>query len=364
MPPKPIFIMAGGTGGHVYPALAVADYLRGHGVPLYWLGTRQGLESRVLARANYPLLTVSIAGLRGKGVAGWLLAPLRICAAVAQAILFMFRYRPAAVLGMGGFVSGPGGLAAWMLRIPLLIHEQNAIAGLTNRVLAPLARVVMQGFPGTFPRARDAVTTGNPVRAAIAGLPAPGERFAQRKDNGIRLLVLGGSQGARALNRCMPEAAGLLQRDTNVQIWHQTGTAHFEETRGHYVKLGIGEPAVRVMPYIEDMAAAYDWADLVLARAGALTLAELCAAGIAAILVPFPFAVDDHQTANARHLVDAGCAVMLPESELSAERIAGLVHDGFLDRARLLGMAERCRALGRPDASRIVGDICLEYARA
>jgi len=356
--------MAGGTGGHVYPALAVAEYLRERGVPLYWLGTRQGLEARVLPRKNYPLLTISIAGLRGKGMLRWLLAPIRIGVALAQALLFMFRYRPVAVLGMGGFVSGPGGLAAWLLRIPLLIHEQNAVAGLTNRLLAPLARVIMQGFPGAFGERTSVLTTGNPVRAEITRLPLPQQRFAGRKRERTRLLVLGGSQGAQALNECVPAAFSLLRRDAIVSIRHQTGQLHLEATLRRYEELGAAAADARVVPYIEDMAEAYEWADVVLCRAGALTIAELCVVGIASILVPFPFAVDDHQTRNARHLCDAGCAVLLPEADLNPEDLAALLKRTLADRSRLLDMATLCRKLGRPEASRTVGDICLEAARA
>jgi UDP-N-acetylglucosamine--N-acetylmuramyl-(pentapeptide) pyrophosphoryl-undecaprenol N-acetylglucosamine transferase len=358
MPPKPILIMAGGTGGHVYPALAVADFLRERGVPLYWLGTRHGLEARVVPERRYPLLTIDIRGLRGNGIAGWLLAPFRLGIALGQALLHLRRCRPAAVLGMGGFVSGPGGVAAWLLRLPLVIHEQNAVAGLTNRLLAPLARAVLQGFPGSFRNGDRARTTGNPVRADIAGLRPPVERLAGRAGP-IRLLVLGGSQGARALNRLLPAALGRLH-GVEVQIRHQAGSQHLDDARQRYRAAGVGN--AEITPYIEDMADAYAWADLVLCRAGALTVAELCVAGIAAILVPYPFAVDDHQTANARHLTSAGGAVLLPEKDLDADALAAVISELASDRARLLDMAERSRSLGRPDATRAVGEICLEAA--
>jgi len=357
MPHKPILIMAGGTGGHVYPALAVADYLRDRGVPLYWLGTRHGLEARVVPERRFPLLTIDIRGLRGNGVIGWLLAPFRLCIALGQAIRHLLRCRPAVVLGMGGFVSGPGGFAAWLLRIPLVIHEQNAVAGLTNRLLAPLARAVLEGFPGSF--ARGARTTGNPVRADIGRLPPPAERLAGRSGP-VRLLVLGGSQGARALNQRLPAALRDV-RGVELEVLHQAGPRHLEEARRLYADAGLRN--VEVVAYIENMAGAYAWADIVLCRAGALTIAELCVAGIAAILVPYPFAVDDHQTANARHVSGAGGAVLLPEQELDAPALASLLAELAGDRARLLGMAERCRSLGRPEAVQTVGDVCLEACR-
>lgn len=364
MPRKPMFIMAGGTGGHVYPALAVADYLRECGVQLYWLGTRQGLEARVIPQRGYPLLTISIAGLRRKGVLRWLSAPVLILVALVQALVLMFRHRPAIVLGMGGFVSGPGGVAAWLLRIPLLIHEQNAVAGLTNRLLAPLARVIMQGFPGAFAGRRRVQTTGNPVRADIARLPPPEQRLAGRRGQPLRLLILGGSQGAQALNACVPAAVRILRNRLSVEIWHQTGPQHLEETRRVYGELAVSNGGIKVVPYIDDMAAAYAWADIVLCRAGALTIAELGAVGIAAILVPYPFAVDDHQMANARHLSGPDCAVLLPEAELNPEGLATLVTREFSDRDRLLQMAGECRKRGRPEAAHLVGGICLETARA
>lgn len=353
---RPVLIMAGGTGGHVYPALAVADYLRDRGVPLYWLGTRQGLESRVVPERRYPLLTISIRGLRGNGVVGWLLAPFRLCFAVAQATRHLLRCRPAVVLGMGGFVSGPGGVAAWLLRIPLVIHEQNAVAGLTNRLLAPLARVVLQGFPGSFGNAVDARTTGNPVRAEIGRVAPPAQRLAGR-EGPIRLLVLGGSQGARALNRRLPLVLANLE-GAPLEVLHQSGPQHLEETRQQYAAAGVRN--AEVVPYIENMAGAYAWADLVLCRAGALTIAELCVAGVAAILVPYPFAVDDHQTANARHLSGAGGAVLLPEQDLDSGVLAALIAELGADRGKLMGMAERSRSLGHPEAMQAVGDVCLE----
>ena len=362
MPLSPILIMAGGTGGHVYPALAVADYLREHGVPLFWLGTHKGLESRVVPSRGYTLLTIDMAGVRGKGWKGWVLAPLRLFLAVIQSLRLLLRCRPIAVLGMGGFVSAPGGIAAWLLGVPLVIHEQNAKAGFSNRLLSHLARVVMQGFPDTFTASARVRTTGNPVRADISLIAPPQERFAKRGSERLHLLVLGGSQGSRALNSLVPGALTRVPGSVRFDVLHQTGDRHLQDAQQAYRNAGIC--SARVIPYIEDMAGAYAWADLVICRAGALTIAELCVVGIASILVPYPFAVDDHQTANARRLTDAGGALLLQESNLNENILAQHLGDLASNRARLLEMARKCRGLGQPEATRLVGDTCLEVARA
>lgn len=359
MPRNTILIVAGGTGGHVYPALAVARYLHDRGVPLFWMGTLKGLEARVAPANGYTLLTINITGVRGKGLRSWLSAPLRLTVAVIQALRIIRHCRPGAVLGMGGFVSAPGGVAAWLLGVPLLIHEQNAVAGFSNRLLARLARVVMQGFPGTFSDRAGVRTTGNPVRAEITETAPPSERFVGREQHALRLLVLGGSQGSRALNLMVPRALRRLGQPA-IEVLHQAGPRHLEDTRDAY--RGEGLTSARVEAFIEDMAAAYTWADLVVCRAGALTIAELCAVGIASILVPYPHAVDDHQTANARHLKDAGCALLLQESVLTEELLARHLGELLGDRSRLLDMASRCRGFGRPDATRLVGDMCMEVA--
>ena len=303
-------ILAGGTGGHVYPALAVARALQQHSKDIVWLGTHRGLESRVVPDAGIHIEWISVAGLRGKGMLTFLAAPFRLLLALSQSLRVMFRYRPSAVLGMGGFVSGPGGLAAWLTRRPLVIHEQNAVAGLTNRLLARLARVVLQAFPGSFSSLPDAETVGNPVRADISALVDPATRFAGR-DGPLRLLVLGGSQGALALNKTVPAALALLSQDKRPMVRHQAGDRTYGLARDAYSEHGI---EVSLTAYIEDMADAYAWADLVVCRSGALTVAEISAAGLAAIFVPYPAAVDDHQTANAAPMIKAGAAVILPES--------------------------------------------------
>ena len=356
---RPIMIMAGGTGGHVYPALAVAEYLRARGVPLFWLGTPRGIENRVVPQQGIELLTVRVSGVRGKGLRSKLAAPLKVLAAILQALYICIRRRPAAALGMGGFASGPGGIAAWLLRIPLLIHEQNRVAGTTNRILARFAVKIMQGFPGTFGDRAGVITTGNPVRRQIADLAG---RKAASAPGRLNVLVLGGSQGARKLNRVAPLALERLQHRIKVNVRHQCGEKHLAETQGIYAGLQLDQ--VRLDPFIEDVASAYEWADVAVCRAGALTLAELCAAGLAAILVPFPFAIDDHQTANARFLVDAGAALLLPEDELTETGLEDLLWQLCSTEDRLSGLARNSRCCAFPDAAETVGALCLEHAYA
>jgi len=355
---RPVLIMAGGTGGHVFPALAVAAELSDRGIAVSWLGTRRGLESRVVPAAGYPLEIMRVSGIRGKGVMKMIAAPFMLMIALFQALFIQLRLRPRAVLGMGGFAAGPGGVVAWLLRRPLLIHEQNSVAGMTNRWLAPLARVVMEAFPGSLPARRHAVHTGNPVRAEITRLPPPSERFAGR-GGALRVLVIGGSLGARALNEAMPAAVGQLATDQSVQIRHQTGSADLESVRAAYASLAVDASADA---FIEDMAAAYAWADVVVCRSGALTIAELAVVGVASILVPFPHATDDHQTGNARFLADAGAAILMPQDTTSAEKLAGLLGDFSRQRDMLLEMACRARELAMPDAARRVAEHCLSAA--
>lgn len=358
-----IIIMAGGTGGHVYPGLAVAEALRERGVEVSWLGTRRGLEAQLVPKAGFAIDYIAISGLRGKGVLGWLLAPLRLNLAVAQALTVMWRRRPAAVLGMGGFVTGPGGVAAKLLGRPLLIHEQNAIAGMTNRWLARIADAVLEAFPGTFAPKASVMHTGNPVRAEIAAVAEPQQRFAERSGP-LRLFVVGGSLGAQALNETVPQAVALLPEETRPQIRHQTGQRNFETAQRAYEAAGVqGE----LLAYVDDMAAMYAWADLVICRAGALTVSELAAVGVPALLVPYPHAVDDHQTANGHYLTDAGAALLVQQRELDAARLAGVINEYCTDaasgRQRLRAMAEAARALGRPAATAEVVAHCLAAAR-
>jgi UDP-N-acetylglucosamine--N-acetylmuramyl-(pentapeptide) pyrophosphoryl-undecaprenol N-acetylglucosamine transferase len=351
----PIMIMAGGTGGHVFPALAVANVLRHRGVGVVWLGVPASMESRVVPANGFPIEWVRVKGLRGKGLAAWVLAPLRLIVAVLQATRVLRRVRPRAVLGAGGYVSGPGGIAAWLLRIPLLIHEQNAVAGLTNRWLARIAAQVLEAFPGSFSASVHARTIGNPVRADIAAIPEPQVRFAGREPR-ARLLVFGGSQGAQRLNAVVPEALSRLERSRRPQVRHQAGERGLEAARAAYHAL---EVEAEVLPFIEDMAAAYAWADLALCRAGAMTIAELQAAGLGALLVPLPAATDDHQTKNAEAMVRIGAGRVLPERDLTPDTLSKSLAELTADRARMLEMAQAARAARNTEAAAELAELCI-----
>jgi len=354
-----VLIMAGGTGGHVFPALAVAQALIERGARVSWLGTTAGIEARLVPAQDITLHTIDVAGLRGKGALSWLTAPLRLLRACSQALGVVRRLSPDLVIGMGGFAAGPGGLAARVLGKPLLIHEQNASAGLTNRVLARLATTVLEAFPNTFVSERAARTVGNPVRAEILALPAPEERWRSRQD-AIRLLVLGGSGGALAINERVPAALAQLVAEQRPQVRHQAG-ATLEAARTAYGEHGV---AGDVSAFIDDMAAAYAWADVVICRSGALTVAELAAAGVGALLVPYPFAVDDHQSANGGYLVAAGAARLIDQSELSVERLATEIRDLCTDRALLLERAQAARAVAWPRATETIADACFQTLEA
>lgn len=354
-----LMLMAGGTGGHLFPALAVAEHLRASGVALSWLGTGRGLEATLVPRAGYPFTAVSARGLRRTGLLKQLAAPLWLVLALIECLWLLRRQRPGAVLGMGGYVSGPGGLAAWLMRIPLLIHEQNAVPGVTNRLLAAFATRVMESFPDSFPARRSALCTGNPVRAEVAALVSSAAR-GPRSGGGLRLLVVGGSQGAAALNRVVPEALARIPGRA-LEVWHQVGRLDEGETGKRYAALGI---EARVEPFIEDVAAAYAWAGLVLCRAGASTVFELCAAGAPAILVPYPYAADDHQSANARYLAERGAAILLPQGNLEETALAALLGALRDDPARLAEMAAESRRLACPEATARVAAQCLEVLHA
>ena len=354
MTQRPIMIMAGGTGGHVYPALAVADELRNRGLPVVWLGTRKGIEARLVTEAGFEMEWLGVSALRGKGLLSLLIAPFSLCVACFQALRILTRRNPCVVLGMGGFVAGPGGLMAWLIRKPLLVHEQNAVPGLTNKILAKLATVVLEAFPNSFPAdIRGAVHVGNPIRRSIATLAEPDERMKDR-EGALRLLIFGGSLGAAVLNEVVPQALAVLPKDKRPLVWHQTGAKNIEQATTHYAQLQI--PA-RLDAYIDNMAEAYGWADLVLCRAGAMSVSELAAAGVGSILVPYPHAVDDHQTANAMVLVDAGAAILLPQNLLSVEKLQGLLAD--MTRSKVMDMANRARRLGLPESTNIVVEQCL-----
>lgn len=354
---RPVLIMAGGTGGHVFPALAVADELRLRGIPVVWLGTRAGIESRLVPQAGYAIEWLSITGLRGKNTMTLLLAPLRLLMACWQAMQVLLRRKPCVVLGMGGFASGPGGLMAWLLRKPLIVHEQNAIPGLTNKVLSRLASVVLQAFPGVF---KAASTTGNPVRQSICDLPEPEKRdlaMASTQQRPLRLLVVGGSLGAVKLNEMIPQALAKLEEGLRPQVVHQTGVKNIESAQQAYLTAGV---EARVEAFIDDMAEVYAWADLVICRAGAMTVFELAAAGIASILVPYPYAVDDHQTQNAQYLSRSGAAIIKQQDVLTTDWLVEVLKDFSMHREKLLSMAKAARKLAITGSARTIAEVCLE----
>ena len=350
---KTILIMAGGTGGHVFPGLAVADEMRGRGWNVVWMGARGGIEARLVPARGYPVEWIRAVALRGKGLAATLLLPVNLLIGFWQSARTIFRVRPDVVLGMGGYVAFPGGMMASLFARPLAVHEQNAISGLTNRVLAGVADKSMEAFPGSL---KGAEWTGNPVRADIAAIAQPAARFAGRSGP-LRLLVVGGSLGAQALNEVVPKALGLFADPERPSVTHQAGEKHLESLRLNYSNVNVkGE----LVAFIDDMAKRYAEADLVICRAGAMTVAELSAGGMASVLVPFPHAVDDHQSANARFLSEEGAAILVPQAKLTPGHLADLIRS--LDRKALLAMAEKARLLGKPGAARVVADRCVELA--
>ncbi len=355
---RSVVVMAGGTGGHVFPALAVAHHLADQGVRIHWLGTAAGIEAELVPANGFPITYLDIRGVRGNGLKRLFQAPFKILLATLAAVRVIRSVEADAVIGLGGYVTGPGGLAARIAGKPLFIHEQNAIAGLTNKLLARIATRVLQAFPGAFPASPRVVTTGNPVRPAICDLPEPDSRYAARTGP-LRILVLGGSLGAAALNERLPPAFGRLSAGERPLIRHQTGKKQVDETRANYTAAGV---EAEVFPFIHDMAEAYGWADLVICRAGALTVSELAAAGVASVLVPFPFAVDDHQTANARYLSAADAAVLCPQSEMTPDRLDSILRD-LWSRDTLAAMAIRARALAKPEATAAVAGFCMLQSR-
>lgn len=341
--------MAGGTGGHVFPALAVAAVMSTAGWRVVWLGSRNGMEATLVPKHGYAMEWIRFAGLRGKGPVRMALLPLNLLVAFWQSARVIFRVRPDVVLGMGGYVSFPGGMMASFFNRPLVVHEQNSVAGLANRVLAEVADRRLTGFPGVL---RKSEWCGNPVRSEIAALPAPEQRF-QGRNGPLRVLVVGGSLGAQALNEVVPQALASIDPPQRPAVIHQAGAKHLDALQANYTSAGV---QAQTIAFIDDMAARYAEADLVICRAGALTVSELAAAGVASVLVPFPHAVDDHQTGNARFLAEAGAAVLVQQRELSARRLADLLI-GFT-REQLLAMAVRARALAKPDAAAAVAAVC------
>jgi UDP-N-acetylglucosamine--N-acetylmuramyl-(pentapeptide) pyrophosphoryl-undecaprenol N-acetylglucosamine transferase len=350
---KTIMIMAGGTGGHIFPALAVAHAMRDAGWRVVWLGNPEGMEARLVPQHGFEMVNLKFAALRGKGLLRKLLLPVSLLKGFWQAQKAIRQVQPDVVLGMGGYITFPGGMMAVLLGKPLVVHEQNSVAGLANRVLAGVADRIVTGFPDVLNKG---IWAGNPVRPEIAKIAPPAERFAEHT-GALRVLVIGGSLGAQALNEMVPKGMALLAESEQPQIVHQAGEKHIEALKANYAAVGVQAHCVS---FIEDMAGAYEWADLVICRAGALTVAELAATGVASILVPFPHAVDDHQTGNAKFLVNVGGAFLLPQTELTPESIA-LIRN--YSRGQLLEMAEKARSLAKPDATEEVATICAESAK-
>ena len=357
---KTLLMMAGGTGGHIFPALAVAEKLRDAKINVVWLGSRTGLESRIVPAAGFQSDWLDIRGVRNRGWLRLLQLPFVLTRAMWQAHQIIRRRTPMALLGMGGFASGPGGLVAVLTRLPLLIHESNARPGLTNRVLAPLARYVMCGFPNTVGLGKGADWTGNPLRADLLNIPPPSTRYRDR-EGALRLLVVGGSQGARALNQVVPEAIALLPEDKRPIVVHQSGSAELNVVRTTYHRLGV---AAKVTGFIDDMRSAYSVADLVICRAGAMTVSEVCAVGIAALLVPYPHAAGDHQSANAAYLVENHAALAVSQAVLSPLVLSEMVLKFDQNRDQLQAMAAQARALFQPNATDRVARQCLEVLGA
>lgn len=384
--PITVLVMAGGTGGHIFPALAVADVLKNKGVEIQWLGTQKGLESRLVPEHGYAINYIEIGGLRGKGIKTLLLLPFKLIKAIVQTMSVYKRIKPDVILGMGGFVTGPGGLVGWLMRKPLVLHEQNAIAGLTNKLLFKLARKVFAAFPGAFTKNDKLQVIGNPVRNEIAHLIEPDKRFSRKWQLGdeensaaqaLNILVVGGSLGATALNERVPQALEIISQNKNIHsdfkkiiVRHQCGERHLDATLEYYHWLyeqenkqkqnGEIEIEAEVVPFISDMAANYEWADLIICRSGALTVSEIAAAGVASLLVPFPYAVDDHQTANAAYLANEDAAFLIQQNELDKQRLADVLMS--LNKETIKTMANKARKLSISNAAEIVADECLHLA--
>jgi len=353
MSQRTLMVMAGGTGGHVYPAMAVADTLREKGWRVVWLCTEGGMENRLIADKPYQKAMIQMRGVRGKGLLTWIGMPIAVLRALLQSMTAFRMYQPNVVLGMGGFAAFPGGIAAKLLGRPLVIHEQNSVAGLTNRVMAKLAKKSLCAFPHALPKAE---LVGNPVRADICQLATPSARMAKRAGK-LRILVVGGSLGAQALNQTVPAALALLAKNQRPKVVHQAGSKHIQDLQTHYRQHAV-EADCR--EYLQDMAHWYDWADFVICRAGAMTVAELSAVGLGSLLVPFPHAVDDHQTTNAAYLANAGAAVLIQQKDLTAQKLADLL--AGLTHEKCLAMAEQAHLLGKPQAAQVVASRCEELA--
>ncbi len=349
-----LMVMAGGTGGHVYPAMAVADYMQEHGWNIVWLCTEGGMENRLIEGKVYKKAMITMRGVRGKGFLGWILLPIKLVAALKQSFAAIQLHQPNVVLGMGGFAAFPGGLMAKILGKPLVIHEQNSIAGLTNKSLSLIANRILAAFPSAFGDGAELI--GNPVRADITQLLPPEQRYSQRTGK-LNLLVVGGSLGAQALNDVLPKALANLPIGT-FNIVHQAGEKHIAALQANYQAASV---AADTKAFINNMAEQYAWADVVICRAGALTVAELACVGVASILVPFPHAVDDHQTYNAKYLSDAGAAQLIQQTEFNVEKATEMLRN--LTREICLNMAIKAKQLAKPEATQTVAKICMEAAR-
>ena len=350
-----VLIMAGGTGGHVFPALACAREFQARGYTVHWLGTPRGIENELVPAAGLKLHLINVTGLRGKGRLSLLKAPFMLIKALLQARKVVRELSPVCVVGFGGYVTGPGGLAAKLAGVPLIIHEQNAVAGTANRSLASFAARVCEAFPQTFAASSKRRTTGNPVRAELF-FETPRQTLIGRRP---RLLVLGGSLGAEPLNKLLPEALAQVPAEIRPEVFHQAGKHHDEVTAERYRAAGV---EAQVAPFIKDMAQAYGWADLVVCRAGALTVSELAAAGLPSLLVPLPHAIDDHQSRNAEYLAREGAAFVMPQATTGAAEMAARLKEVLMQPEQLNRMAVTARQLAKPDATNTVVDICLEVA--
>jgi len=350
---RTILVMAGGTGGHIMPGLAVAEALRARGWNVVWLGNPEKMEGRLVPARGYEMAASNFQGVRGKGALALLSLPARLGSACAQVWRHFSAYRPDVVLGMGGYIAFPGGVVARMRGVPLVVHEQNAIAGTANRVLARMARAVLSGFPDVLPKARH---VGNPVRRDVCALPAPQDRYAART-GALRVLVVGGSLGAHALNSVLPEAIALLDPAVRPIVVHQSGEKHIESLRARYEAQGV---QAQCLPFIDDMASELAQADLLICRAGAMTVAEVAAAGVAALFVPLPNAIDDHQAANARYLSDKNAAWLKPQNQFSAAWLADWL--AGLTRQQLSAVAVAARTFARAEAAERIADVCEQSA--
>ncbi len=354
---KVVLIMAGGTGGHIFPGLSLAKEMLARGYRVVWLGTENGMESTLVPRENIEIYYIPVKGVRGKGLKSLFMAPWNILSSIASAARIIREVKPSVVVGLGGFVAGPGGVAAKLKGKSLVIHEQNAIAGSTNKLLAKIADKVLTAFPSVLNRGE---CIGNPVRKEIENIAEPESRIKAR-DSRIRLLVVGGSRGALAVNELVPGAIASIGNLDQLDIWHQAGAGKDDGAKALYEAGGI---SARVDAFIDDMAEAFAWADVVVCRSGALTVSELAAAGLGSILIPFPYAIDDHQTANANYLASQGAAYVRQQSELTSEKLAELLKSFIFDRTKLLDMASKARALSKPSAVKIFADYCEEVSHA